>query len=363
MSLHKITTTNQLHQLQSDWDRLTLEPLRSFDWHMAWWNSFGHSFELNIYSYEVDGRVVGIAPFFVDRWMGQTRLRFLGSGTTCTDYAEIIVESEFRNDFVAAIADEIQIAKQIQMIELEGIDGSQPDDLICDLLVSPRKTHWRYQKDLEPTWKLDISKTWEQFIASSKKSLRRKVKKAQKRLDSGEVKVRSTMDGLDFEFAFETLVELHQDRFISKGEPGVFADVQFTDFLRRAVGTLGEKRRAEILIGYFENRPIAAQLYLLGEEGPQLYQAGVRTSAMNLEPGHLMFTYAVKKSIERGYKVFDFLRGDEPYKSYWGAVPQKLLNVRCVSKQVVPTAIHQTYRGLRSLKHAATKWMPHSVGG
>lgn len=361
MLLKKITTTKQFLDLESSWDCLTVEPLRSFDWHFAWWSSLGKSFDLNIYSFEVDGQIVGIAPFFVDRWMGQKRLRFLGSGTTCTDYAEIIVDPAYRKDFVSAIASEIRQAAQIKMIELEGVCGIEPDDLICDMLVKPTRTHWRYDKDLEPTWKLDISKTWEQFVASSKKSLRRKVKKAQKRLSSGEMQVRSTMEGEEFEFAFGTLVELHQDRFNNKGLPGVFADDSFTEFLRSAIRTLAKKRSAEILIGFYQDKPIAAQLYLLGEQGPQLYQGGVRTDAMHLEPGHLMFTYAVRKSIERGYSVFDFLRGSEPYKSYWGAVPQKLINVRCVSRDIIPTTLNQAYRGLRSLKQVASKWIPQTA--
>lgn len=357
MTLIKITSTEQFRELESEWNQLTAEPLRGFDWNFAWWTSFGTGCELRIYCCEHDGRIVGIAPFFVDHWLGQKRLRFLGSGSTCSDYAEIISLPAHRNDFVTEIAADINNASNISMVELEGVCGGTQDDLICEQLGN---SFWRYQGELEPTWILKIPETWEQFVISTGQSLRRKVKKAVKRLETGEINVCSTRDKLDFGSAFDILVELHQERFVSKGEPGVFSDPRFESFLRMAVRSLCSKNRAEILVAYSQGNPIVAQLYLLGEQGPQLYQSGVRMEAMKLEPGHLLFTYAVRKAIENGFRVFDFLRGSEAYKPYWGAVPRPLLNIRYVSRNILPTAVNSTYRFLRSVKHSYSRLRANS---
>lgn len=358
MSLQVITNNEQFIGLKSEWTELTQEPLRSFEWHFAWWKNLSENRELRIYTFEVDGQVVGIAPFYIDSWLGQQRLRFIGSGSTCTDYAEIIVKPEFKAEFIGEIAKDLKKNTSIGILELEGVSAVGEDNL------DPKLKNWpfrRYERSLDPTWILSIPESWDHFLKSSKKSLRRKAKKAKKRLDSGEVTVKSTIGELDMETAFQTLVKLHQERFESKGEPGVFADPNFKSFLKEAVFELSKTERSEILIGFFGTKPIACHLYLHSENGGQLYQAGIASEFMALEPGHVMLTFAVKRAIEKQNQVFDFLRGDEPYKPYWGAVPHELKTIQCVSKAIVPTAVNQTYRAVKMMKNVCESWIASPV--
>ncbi len=240
------------------------------------------------------------------------------------------------------------------MLELEGVSDVDRDEQLPESL----EPFWRYESELEPTWVISLPPTWEEFVKGSKKSLRRKIKKAQKRLNSGEVIVRSTMEDLDFEFAFESLVDLHQKRFVSKGDLGIFADPKFTSFLRTAAEDLIGKEKAEITLGFYKDKPFVAQFYLFGEAGPQLYQAGACSESMSLEPGHLMITHAVQKAIAAGHKEFDLLRGSESYKPYWGAEPQKLLTVRCVSRSVIPTVVNRAFITLQTLKQNLDNLFP-----
>lgn len=349
MPLEIVSTRDGFAHLRAEWDLLTNEPLRSFAWHYAWWESYQTTHELRIYVYRESGKLLGIAPFFVDRWLGQKRLRFLGSGNVCTDYAQIITADNLRKQIAGDIIEDLQATKSVAMVELEGIGNSDSDQIFCSDLKDV--SYWRYDRQLEPTWIIELPATWKMFKERSSSSLRRKIKKAETRLDSGEVVVRSTSIDLDFDIAFEKLIELHQERFVSKGEPGVFSDQRFRSFLGKATRTLVEQQAAEILLGYRDDEAFVAHLYLNGTRGPQLYQSGVRTSAMKLEPGHLMFTYAVRKAIENGHAIFDFLRGSEAYKPFWGAVPQPLTLARCVSSNLIPTSINRSYQFLRHLKH------------
>jgi CelD/BcsL family acetyltransferase involved in cellulose biosynthesis len=359
MSLHVVDTIEEFETLQSSWDGVTREPLRSFCWNLAWWQNFGEDLELRLYTFQIEGKTVGVAPFFVDQWLGQRRLRFLGSGDTCTDYAQISCDESHREAFIEAIIADIS-ENSISMVELEGVSGEANG-----LEIHPEigSQFWKYQNELEPTWILQIPENWTDFLSGRKKSLRRKVKKAIKRLESGEVVVRSTKDDLEFETAFNKLVELHQDRFTKKGEPGVFSCERFTNFLRSAAKSLCDSDRAEIMIGYNDDLAFVAQFYLYGANGPQLYQAGVLTEAMKLEPGHLMFTHAVKKAIDDGCTWFDFLRGSEPYKVYWGAEPHPLYKIRCVSNRIVPTTVNKAFCLLRDMKRTVNSLVPRKPHG
>lgn len=350
MPLEIVKSATAFESLRAEWDALTSEPLRSFDWHFAWWESFGKGCELKLYCYRRNGSLLGIAPFFVDSWLGQKRLRYLGSGATCTDYAQVIATPEVKAAFVKEIAQDLRASSAVSLIELDGVLASDKANSLDSELVG--RDFWGYERELEPTWVLDLPETWNAFVSSAKKSLRRKINKAEKRLSSGEVVVRSTLDDLSFSKAFEILIELHQERFIGKGEVGVFADPRFTEFLSKATRGLSQRDAAEILVSYRENEPIACHLYLHGAAGPQLYQSGVRVSAMKLELGHLLINFAVKRAIENGCQKLDFLRGNEPYKAYWGAVANPLINIRCVSKKLLPSFVNRTYLALRSARNA-----------
>ena len=344
--LTTITTIDQFGSLRGDWDQLTSEPLRSFAWNFAWWKNFQHLGQLNLYVLEVEGRVVGIAPLFLDRWGGQKRLRFIGSGKTCTDYATLIVADRWRERFIEEITTEV--AGLTAMLELEGVTGEFPHDSLAEQFGN---RFWRYNIELEPTWFLQLPQEWTDFVAGSKKSLRRKIKKAEKRIASDEFEVRSTLDDLPLEEGWDLLVELHRIRFESKGESGAFDDDHFTNFLHDAVVDLNDNDQVEIIVAYHEGEPMGAHLILLGPSGPQLYQAGIQVAKSKFEPGHLLITFAVRRAIERGHKAFDFLRGNQPYKPYWGAVPRRLQNVRFVSRSAIPTVLNQGFCLLRQIKH------------
>lgn len=351
--LRIINSLQEFAGLKSAWSALTTEPLRSFEWHYAWWTAMGGDSQLQLYCLEQDGQTVGIAPFYRDHWFGQSRLRFIGSGQTCTDYAQLICAPGILGDFVDAIANAITATGSLQMLELEGVCGRDP---VWDFQRALSPSFWSYQSELEPTWVLDLPTSWAEFIKASRSSLRRKIRKAQDRISASNCSVQSTLDGLPFEEAFQSLVDLHQLRFVSKGEKGVFCNAKFTTFLRTATEVLCRDGRAEIIVISVDGRALVAGLYLLGSRGPQFYQSGLDIGRLDLEPGHLMFSFVVKRAVENGYTEFDFLRGNEPYKAFWGAEVRALSNVRLVARQAMPSAINRTFLALRNMKHRGGAW-------
>jgi len=348
-TIRVIRSVSELEDLQPQWDRFTNEPLSSFDWNFQWWEQFQSDGQLRIFVLEENERIRGVAPFYIDQLMGLRRIRFLGTDKTCTDYVNLICEPDVRDAFEQQLAAMIRNEK-IDVVELEGISA----DALPDFLTSLEDSYWQYECHIESSWHVELPQDWESLVASRKKSLKRKIKKACKRLDSGEVKVRSTSRDITHESAFKILVELHQERFVSKGKPGVFSCERFKNFLFNITKILCDQGRAEILVAEKEDgTQFASQLYLCGHRGPQLYQSGYKLDSLNLEPGHLLFTYAIREAIENGYSILDFLRGNEAYKEFWGCTEHKLRQVRLVSNRTLPTSINRAYVAMRGLKR---KW-------
>ena len=46
------------------------------------------------------------------------------------------------------------------------------------------------------------------------------------------------------------------------------------------------------------------------------------------QPGNLINLMILRQAIARGYRAYDFLRGDEPYKARFGAEPRPSVDFR-----------------------------------
>lgn len=339
-----IQSLEEFEMVQEIWDRLEVDPLNSFSWNLSWWNAFQTHGDLRLIKFERDGTVVGLAPFYVDRWFGLTRLRFLASGDACTDYVDLICAPEHYGSCTYSLAEYIR-EKKFDVVELE----CTKDDRLAVLLKQHLDGNYSFDhRAVEPTWRLTLPDSWEEFVAGTKKSLRRKINKAVRRLESGEFTISSSAE-IPVGFAFQTLKDLHTRRFNSMGKPGVFADKKFEKFLRSAVTEFSLDGRSEIVIVSHNGSAIASQLYFDSTQGYQLYQSGYHPDSMKLEPGHLLFTSMVKKAIERGDRFFDFLRGNEVYKEFWGAEPHVQNKLRMISKGVLPTVVAKVVETGRSL--------------
>ena len=326
-----IRTLEEFKNVKATWSRFDVDPLNSFAWNFSWWNAFQAYGDLHLVKFERAGEVVGLAPLYVDRWFGLSRLRFLATGDTCTDYVDLICHPKHYELCSYSLAEYIR-ESSFDVVELECPMNDRLPVLLKEHLVG------RYNFDhrlAEPTWRLELPATWEQFVASRKKSLRRKINKAIRRIESKEVTILYLSD-LPLESAFNTFRDLHTRRMNSTGKPGVFADKDFSSFLKSAVLKFHENDNCEIVIAMQGDAPIASQLYFVSKDGFQLYQSGYAPEAMKLEPGHLLFTAMVRRAIERGDCCFDFLRGNEPYKEFWGAEPHSQKKLRMVSKRTIP---------------------------
>ena len=329
-----IQSLEEFQNVEAMWKRFDVDPLNSFSWNLSWWNAFQAHGDLHLVKFERAGKVVGLAPLYVDRWFGLTRLRFLATSDACTDYVDLICDPKHYELCSYSLAECIR-ESSFDVVELECTKNDRLAVLLKEHLVG------RYNFDhrlAEPTWRLELPETWEQFVAGRKKTLRRKINKAIRRIESNEFTILNLSD-LPFESAFSTFQDLHTRRMNSTGKPGVFADTDFASFLKSAVLKFHKNDKCEIVIAMQGDEPIASQLYFVSKDGFQFYQSGYAPEAMKLEPGHLLFTAMVRRAIELGDCCFDFLRGNEPYKEFWGAEPHSQKKLRMVSKRILPLLV------------------------
>jgi CelD/BcsL family acetyltransferase involved in cellulose biosynthesis len=59
-----------------------------------------------------------------------------------------------------------------------------------------------------------------------------------------------------------------------------------------------------------------------------LYNSGFDPARAVLAPGIVLLAHVIRDAIDRGFPIFDFLRGEEPYKYGFGPSPEDVLNVK-----------------------------------
>ena len=92
-----------------------------------------------------------------------------------------------------------------------------------------------------------------------------------------------------------------------------------------------------------DGQPVAAEYQLVGNGVLYAYQAGVDPAAMEHQPGNLINLAILRQAIDGGYRAFDFLRGDEPYKARFGAQPRPSVEFRVAPHRPVAQLRHNLW--------------------
>jgi CelD/BcsL family acetyltransferase involved in cellulose biosynthesis len=354
MPVQVIRDSVDLDRLEADWDRLAAAtPTRSFAWAKAWWNSFREGNLLHVVIVtSADGAVVGIAPWFLCRRFGLTTLKFLGCGKVCSDYLRVLVQPGYESLVESELTEVVDaFSKSAFFCGLE-LDGMRADTSQQSALPG-RFDSARYEcktKPLESAWQVELPDKWESYLPTLNSSFRRKVRKCLERVDCGEIQAHVVNSAGESDRGFEILVQLHRARRESIGESGCFADPRFYNFLKEAIPAMLNKSQARIAWLECEGKPIGAALLLTGPAYVGMYQSGLEPSAIALEPGHTLAGFLVRDAVRCGVKTFDFMRGDEAYKSLWRAKPIALSKTRFLPRSRIALGLSQAESSARFLQ-------------
>jgi CelD/BcsL family acetyltransferase involved in cellulose biosynthesis len=149
----------------------------------------------------------------------------------------------------------------------------------------------------------------------------------------------------------DILVDLHQRRWKSLGERGCFGSPKFLAFHRQCAPRLFDAGCLDLVWFELDGRPLAAEYHLVSDETAYAYQSGIDPERLDDEPGRLAVVATIQRHIELGRRRYDFLRGDEPYKSHWRAVPQRIWEIQVVPRRTTARLRHGVMSATDSVKN------------
>ena len=321
-------------------------------------------------------RLLGVAPWYLENSAARGRiLRMLGSGEVCSDYLNILCEPGQEDCVTGALAEWInkshsdharetdedyplgQAYEPWDLLELSGVDS---DDPVISCLVD-HLTAWGntvYSRPASNCWRIELPTSWDAYLGRVSKNRRKQIRRAERTFfRSRRAKLHSVGRLAELSPAMDILITLHQNRWLAQGQPGCFASAQFEAFHREVAEHLFRAGHLQLHWLEVDGLPAAAEYHISGGGVLYAYQSGVNPNLLHLGPGRLITIALLRWAISAGYRAYDFLRGDEPYKASWGAAAHGSLQIHVVPDM----ATAQLRHGLWLAGASAKQWIKNGL--
>ena len=305
-------------------------PFLSWAWIGAWLETLGRDADLEVATARTvdDGRLVGIAPFHIERrsrgGVPHRVLRFLGSGPATPDHLDLVVATDAPPATATALWEGLE-----HRWDLLDLDGVVPHGALAHLLL--RRTGDRERAERIPAPYLPLGPTWEATAARFSGGHRQNLGRYARKLDreaGAAVKEWMVGDRGDIVRTLARLADLHQRIRTAAGDPGAFATPTLRAFHEAVALRMHDAGRLRLWRLDVGDDPIAVIECFRFADTVSFYTTGYDPAWGRFGPGRRIMAAAIAGAIDEGAREFDFLRGDETYKAAWGAEVRHDLRIR-----------------------------------
>jgi CelD/BcsL family acetyltransferase involved in cellulose biosynthesis len=295
-------------------------PFLSWPWQNLWWENFADGRALKILCVsDSSGEPVGLLPLY-EREAG---LWQLVGGVDISDYLDVLAVRGSEEEVWSGLLH--HRAGEPDAWDLHCLRASSPTVSILPALAPAFGLHALAQRE-ERCPVLALPESWDGYLGrlsgKDRHELRRKLRRLERQWPDATVRSHASPEGL--EAAMTAFLTLHRK---SKAGKARFMDLRMERFFHRVAAALAARGALRLWFLERDGAAVASYLCLEFDRSVALYNSGFDPSHAALSPGIVLLSYVIRDAIERGLARFDFLRGEEPYKYAFGAVPEDLFNL------------------------------------
>lgn len=283
-------------------------------WLQTWWKVFGKDYELYICSVWQDHELIGIAPLM----RREQEVFFLGSPDVC-DYLDFIVVPGKEKEFLQGLFMELE-KRGIERLELS---AQRPDSVIfVGLFLSADNCKYSVQFHREDqSYEIPLADNWGSYLDGLNKKQRHEVRRKLRRLENETVDYRYRVIGDSG--AIENYKPYFFEFFQQNSEKERFLTDRMKIYFSELISNTARAGLSRFGLLEIEGAAVAVVLYFDYRESVYLYNSGYSSDHGALSVGLLSKIFSIRDSIEQGRQVYDFLKGEEVYKSRLGgtAIP------------------------------------------
>ena len=326
MNLTPVTKKEAFENLHKEWNELLNTSNNNsiflcWEWLYTWWNQFSHSSQLYILLVrDKDHRLVGVAPFYIHREyrsLNKKKLALLGDTFVSSEYLDIFTLPGFENEVTSLIFEHFN-RKHSEWNYLHFAE-LLPSSNIIQHFEKPENSNQYYTFSTEqricPYLPLMPSAGQQNKTLDAK--LNSIIQRKGRKLHKLGAKLSLITELSQLEIQLTDLFEFHQQSWVRKGHPGSFKATNIRNFHIEAAARLLKSGHLK-LYKLHTNEHTLSLLYTFAFKGTIFYyQSGHNPDAIKNSPGTILMWNTIVEAITENMTEFDFLRGNEPYKSMW----------------------------------------------
>jgi CelD/BcsL family acetyltransferase involved in cellulose biosynthesis len=311
---------------EAGWNRLvercrTPTPFALWQFQTTWHRTFTDGTLHLLAAQDGAGEWVGLLPLYEAPTPEGPALRLVG-GTDVADYLDLIAvdgrEDEVWKALLPALAE-----LPGRAVDLRPVPAGSPTAALLPALAASAGLACRVAvEDRCPVIALPAS--WDAYLAGLSGKDRHELRRKLRRADAAGPRLEVGRTPADVGRLIDGFLALHRK---SKAGKARFMDLRMEGFFREVVDALAAAAVAAVWTLWLEDRPAASVVCLEHAGALGLYNSGFDPEARALSPGVVLIARTIEDAIARGLRRYDFLRGDEPYKYGFGAVPTDVLRI------------------------------------
>ncbi len=331
MKIELHTTLATFDALASEWDSV-LAPERSnhlfmtYAWQRTWWKHLGQGKLCIGTARDDNGVLCGIGPRFIEQDNDQRVVRAIGCAEV-SDYTDLILKSGHEEVALGALLDFMlsDEAPDWDYFTLCNVPQDTPTRALLSAWANTRRL--AYEETLADVCPIvELPNHYDDYLASLDKKQRHELRRKRRRADGHGTGWYTVGDehrlGLEIDAFLELMAMSTSAKANFLKEPGHRA------FFREMGQVMFERGLLDLNFLTIDGVRVATVWQFAYRNRMLLYNSGMDTEQFSfLSPGIVLLTYSIEAAIERGFKIYDFLRGDEAYKYHMGAKDTMIYNV------------------------------------
>ncbi len=327
LTLQVIEDLPRLRELQNQWLALVNEvdkatPFHLPTWQLTWWRHFG-SGQLRTLAFFDRAALVGLIPCFRHEWEGAQQLTLIGTGIT--DFLEPPIRTGYESCVVERLQNYLGSQAGWDLCYWQDLASDTPLQRLTSCETLRTQVH-----EETPCSAIRLNGNFSDYWQARSNELKRNVRRYTQKAES-EGAIQFEADEKPRPELLEALIELHSARWRERGETGTIAANQSAGFLRDIASQFAAEGILRLLSLQWKSQIVAVIFAFSWRKIMYGYLSAFDPQFEKLGFGRILLYNAIKHASETGHEEWNFLRGDEPYKTWWGAQPiaKAKLIVKC----------------------------------
>ncbi len=342
MKLETYTQTDVFATLQAEWNELVFRStanciFSTWEWQSTWWNVYQPGQLWVISCRDEQGRLIGIAPWFIGTNAESKRFVATIGCKEVTDYLELIIDAEHVEPVLDQLAQ--YVAQNTAVFDYLDLCNIPENSITLTRFPSHLEKYGfsvtTEHEDVCPV--VELPDDWTAYLNLLDKKQRHELRRKLRRTQGSNTDMDWYIVGPEHNLEEEVSRFLEMMAASDPSKAEFLADPDNLSFFRKITAALHHCGWLQMSFLRINAKPAAAYLNFDYNGHILVYNSGLRPDEYgHLSPGIVLLAHNIQYAIETRHTVFDFLQGDEIYKYHLGGQNRAVLNLTARFKEQQP---------------------------